>query len=261
MPSPRIFLVHWHEADAAERAARLRKLGYRVDYGFTEGGDPCRQIKADVPAIVVIDLGRLPSHGRATALALRESKKTRRVPLVFVDGVSDKVERVREMFPDATFATWSGIGAALLAAQRDQPANPVVPRSTSGYSGTPLPRKLGIKPGALVTTLGAPEGFAATLGTLPEGAKLTTRLSPKSDVVVLFARTLAELKRALPGVAKKLPDKASLWLAWPKQTSALHRDLGEDQLREIGLATGLVDIKVCAIDADWSGLRFTHRRT
>lgn len=260
MPKPRLYLIHWHEAEAEARGEQVRKLGYRVDCGFAPGGDSHREIKADPPAIVLIALDRLPSHGRNIGMALRASKQTRHVPLVFVGGARDKVERTRQMLPDATFTSWAQLASALRRAVREQPAAPVVPRSTSGYSGTPLPVKLGIRADAQVALLNAPQGFAATLGALPAGAKLGTRMGTTTTVAVLFALSLAELRRRLPAAAAKLPQLASLWVAWPKQTSTLHRDLGGNDVRRDGLATGLVDTKVCAIDADWSGLRFAHRR-
>jgi hypothetical protein len=131
----------------------------------------------------------------------------------------------------------------------------------AGYSGTPLPRKLGIKPGARVALVGAPADFADTLGELPDGAQSRPlgRGAGRCDVIVCFARTVAELARALPALPARLEPAGGLWIAWPKKSSRLATDLTEAEVRARGLATGLVDNKVCAIDDTWSGLRFVVR--
>jgi hypothetical protein len=131
---------------------------------------------------------------------------------------------------------------------------------TAGYSGTPLPRKLGIKPGHRVLLLGAPEGFAeATLGELPEGVKVGTRASGTADVIVAFQLRRAELARRMPALRERMDPAAGLWIAWPKRASKVETDLTEDVVRELALANTLVDNKVCAIDETWSGLRLVIR--
>jgi len=122
----------------------------------------------------------------------------------------------------------------------------------AGYSGTPLPKKLGIHDGARVRLTGAPDGFAATLGVVP-------RTRGEADVIVLFTRTAAGLSRSFPRLRKALHDRGGLWVAWPKQASGVPTDLSEGVVRRYGLAQGLVDNKVCAIDETWSGLRFVVR--
>jgi hypothetical protein len=129
--------------------------------------------------------------------------------------------------------------------------------STAGYSGTPLPRKLGIKPGHRVALLGAPDGFE--LGELPDGVQLKRRAAGKADVIVAFHTRRADLERRLPALRTLMDPAAGLWIAWPKRASKLGTDITEDVLREIALPTGLVDNKVCAIDETWSGLRLVIR--
>src|SRR3954463_9820589 len=128
---------------------------------------------------------------------------------------------------------------------------------TAGYSGTPLPRKLGIKPGHRVLLLGAPEGFA--LPELPEGVKVGTRASGVADVIVAFHLRRAELARRMPVLRERMQPAAGLWIAWPKRASKVETDLTEDVGRELALANRLVDNKVCAIDETWSGLRLVIR--
>jgi hypothetical protein len=132
--------------------------------------------------------------------------------------------------------------------------------STAGYSGTPLPRKLGIKPGHRVALLGAPDGFEAdTLGDLPDGVGVVRRTGGEADVIVSFHTSRAELERRLPALRAMMEPAAGLWIAWPKRASKVPTDMTEDVVREIALPTGLVDNKVCAIDATWSGLRLVIR--
>jgi hypothetical protein len=131
--------------------------------------------------------------------------------------------------------------------------------TSAGYSGTPLPRKLGIKPEARVGLIGAPHNFDEVLGELPPRVTVHRRLRGSFDVLVIFVQTRSELERRLPALKKALDQAGGLWVAWPKRGSGVATDLGEGTVRELGLASGLVDNKVCAIDATWSGLRFVYR--
>jgi hypothetical protein len=134
-----------------------------------------------------------------------------------------------------------------------------VSASTAGYSGTPLVRKLGIKPGARVALINAPDDFDATLGELPDGATVRTRLRGPNHVIVSFHLGASELERRLPALRRALNPAGGLWLAWPKRASGIATDLSDGEVRRLGLEAGLVDNKVCAIDATWSGLRFVYR--
>ena len=129
----------------------------------------------------------------------------------------------------------------------------------AGYSATSLATKLGIKPGSRVTLNGAPPEFEHTLGELPAGVSVSRRLRKSSDVIVAFRVRRHQLERRLPALREALADDGGLWLAWPKRASGVDTDLDERVVREAGLALGLVDNKVCAIDQTWSGLRFVYR--
>jgi hypothetical protein len=131
--------------------------------------------------------------------------------------------------------------------------------STAGYSGTPLPRKLGIREGCRLLLAGAPAGFAAALGDLPAGVELVERAGGAIDVAILFAPDLATARRELDSLAAALQPAGGLWIAWPKRSSGVVSDLDENRIRELGLMAGLVDNKVCAIDSTWSALRFVWR--
>jgi hypothetical protein len=129
----------------------------------------------------------------------------------------------------------------------------------AGYSGTPLVRKLGIKEGHTVAFPGAPDGFPALLVPLPDGVDVRPRARGPLDVVVFFTRRRSELERRFTALKRALDPAGGLWIAWPKRSSGVETDLTEDVVREIALAEGLVDNKVCAIDETWSGLRLVYR--
>jgi len=256
---PRVRLVHWKPAEMAERRERLELAGFGVESEMLESGPALlRALREDPPAAVVIDLGRLPSQGRDVGVALRMAEATRRVPVVFVDGTAAKVETVRKTLPDAVYATWKDIASALTAALAAPPTDPVIPASDlAGYSGTPLAKKLMIKEGATVALVGAPEGFETTLGELPPDVALRRDRWGRPDTAIWFVLSRAELERGVARMGELAP--RGLWIAWPKKTSGVETDVGEAAVRATGLASGLVDHKICAIDATWSGLRFIRR--
>lgn len=130
----------------------------------------------------------------------------------------------------------------------------------AGYSGTPLPQKLGIKEQHRVLLVNAPAGF--DLGTLPTGAVLVKRLAGTAllDVIVVFVKQREDLVAQLAACRPRLHQNGGLWIAWPKKASKVPTDIVEDTIREVALPTGLVDNKVCAIDDTWSGLRLVIRR-
>lgn len=130
----------------------------------------------------------------------------------------------------------------------------------AGYSGKALVDKLGFKSGQRVVLLGAPPAYPAGFGALPEGIHLSRRLG-RADVALVFSREERELAARFPQVAARLEPGGMLWVAWPKRASREPTDLTEDVVRRIGLAAGLVDVKVCAIDETWSGLKFLRRRS
>jgi hypothetical protein len=131
---------------------------------------------------------------------------------------------------------------------------------TAGYSGTPLPKKLGIREEARLALVGAvPPGFDRTLGRLPAGVEVRRRARGRSDVIVCFVTRRAELARRFPRLKRALDPDGGLWIAWPKRASGVVTDMTEDVVREIALPGGLVDNKVCAVDETWSGLRLVYR--
>jgi hypothetical protein len=129
----------------------------------------------------------------------------------------------------------------------------------AGYSGTPLPKKLGLKEGMTFAVVNAPDGYEAMLGGLPAGAKRVARLGGKLPFIHFFTSSRAELAKRFAALKKTLADDGALWISWPKRSSKVATDLDESIVRELGLAAGLVDVKVCAVDETWSGLKFVYR--
>jgi hypothetical protein len=132
------------------------------------------------------------------------------------------------------------------------------PAKPAGYSGTPLPKKLGIKEGTQVALIGAPTGFS--VGELPLGAVVRRGAKGKAELTLWFVRSVREL---MTGARAMVPrsEGSGLWIVWAKQTSPLASDVTETDVRRVALAAGMVDFKVCAVDDDWSGLRFNRRKS
>ena len=130
----------------------------------------------------------------------------------------------------------------------------------AGYSGTPLPKKLGIAEGSRVVLLHAPPGFDETLGELPVGVRVGRRMVASADVVVVFVDRRAAFEASIARLERMVFPAGGLWIAWPKRASKLPTDMTEDVVREVALPRGLVDNKVCAIDDTWSGLRLVWRK-
>ena len=129
----------------------------------------------------------------------------------------------------------------------------------AGYSGTPLAQKIGIKPGHRLVLRNHPPTFVKDLGKLPDGVAAGDRVNGRADVVVYFVEKRATLEKDFPALAARLEANGMLWIAWPKRASGRPTDLNENLVRETGLGFGLVDVKVCAIDEIWSGLKFVIR--
>lgn len=251
-------LIHWDEDEGLERRKQLEALGFDVDLDFGDGlAFLMRAIKAGSPDAIVIDLSRLPSHGREVGRSLRGSKTTRHLPLVFVDGAPEKVAVTQALLPDATYTTWARLKTALPRAIATPVKDPVVPGDL--MSGRPTVAKLGVKPGTRVAVLGSPKGFVATLKPLPAKVTFTARGEPSADLFLCFVRSARELNAHLIALREAI-ERQTLWMIWPKKASGVKSDLDGNVVRETGLAAGWVDFKVCSVDDTWSGLAFKRRR-
>ena len=129
----------------------------------------------------------------------------------------------------------------------------------AGYSGTPLPKKLGIKEGSRIALVNAPKDFLATLGELPHNVEFIKRPAKSLDIILFFVTTEQALARDFAKLASRLNANGMIWIAWPKKSSGVATDLLFESVQRIGLDAGLVDVKICAIDETWSGLKFVYR--
>ena len=130
---------------------------------------------------------------------------------------------------------------------------------SAGYSGRSLVDKLGIKPGMRIAILGAPHGFRAALGALPDGVTVTATPRGTLPFVHFFTKQRSLLEKRFPALKRALAQDGALWVSWPKKSSGVATDLTEDVVRAVALAGGLVDVKVCAVDETWSGLKLVRR--
>ncbi len=251
-------MIHWKSAEASKRTKILQSAGYDVS---PEALSPAsfKEMRENPPDAVVIDLSRIPSQGRDVGLGIRKYKDTRHVPLVFVEGDPEKVKRVRQLLPDAAYTTWDRILDELKMAIAHPPKAPVVPSSAmAGYEGASLPKKLGIKPNAVVYLIDAPEGFEKKIAKLPDGVSFARIIPKKNDLTIWFVKSQKELEQRANQIRPQI-GKGGLWIAWPKKSSGFTSDLSQATVRKIGLDSGLVDYKVCSIDKTWSGLKFAVR--
>lgn len=252
---PRLRLIHWKEEECAVRAEPLRRLGYDVEAAPLTSSS-MKEFRENPPSALIIDLSRLPSHGREVGVFLRNSKVTRLIPLIYVEGDAEKVARVQATLPDARYTTYAKIGTVLEDVLASPPREVVVPKSLSGPdSPVPLVKKLGIKDGQAVGLINAPDGFEKLIpGT-------ETRRDPRGKVplTLWFITSRAELEAALPKMRRRAED-GGIWIIWPKTTNETRPDVNGNVVREVALAAGLVDFKICAVDAVWSGMRFAVKR-
>jgi CheY-like chemotaxis protein len=252
---PRVLVIHRKPAIAVERARRLCSEGLDATAYPTLGPSSFRQIRANPPDVILIDLTELPSYGRAMAVLLREQKATRNIPLVFLKGDPEKAARVREVLPDAVFATWPNAAPVILRTIERAPAEAAAPN----VAGIPLAKKLRIGEGSVVAILEAPENIGEILGPLPKGARLEKKLN-EANLALFFVTSAAALGRALPRLAAQMIPGRTLWICWPKRTSSGPCDLTLTSIRAMVSLYDMVDSKICAIDAIWSGTAITKRR-
>jgi hypothetical protein len=130
----------------------------------------------------------------------------------------------------------------------------------AGYSGTPLARKLGIKSSTKLFVSGGPGNYLQLVSPLPEGVQLLRRLGSETDIVHIFVTERARLVEALGSTLAKMKPDGAIWVSWPKKASRMETDITEDTIREVALPMGLVDIKVCAVDETWAGLKLVLRK-
>ena len=247
---------HWKQAEAQPLLKILRAAGHQVDYNEAAESN-ARYIRETKPDAVVIDLSRSPAHGRELAVYLRGTKSTRHIPIVFVDGEPEKVQKIRELMPDAQYATLSKVAAAVKRAIAKPPAAPVVPpQMMERVTGRSTAQKMGIVAGTRVALIDPPADYARVLGELPQDVSLEEDPQEVLPVTVWFVRDPDEYVRALPK-KRGLAGRSKFWVVWPKgQREGINGNL----VREVALQLGLVDYKICSVNQVWTAMVFAVKK-
>jgi len=254
---PRVRLFHWKAKEAGALIAKLRAAGYEVVHNAETQSPSVREIKESGAVAVVIDLSRMPSHGKYVGAWLRGSKSTRHIPLVFVGGEAEKVAAIKKQMPDAVYASVASVGAALKKAIRNPPSDPVVPRQMMETApGRTAAQKMGIREGNVVGLIDPPADYLKVIGDLPEGVVMEEDSRRACPITIWFVHDVGEYEAALPS-RRVLAVRSRLWIVWQKG----RRDgLNGNSVRERALAMGLVDYKICSLDGVWSGMVFTVKK-
>ena len=254
---PRVRLFHWKAEEAKPLIAALRAEGYTVDYPGDKANGNWRSLRQSPALAAVIDLTRLPSHGRWVAAEIRATKSLRHIPIVFVDGDPAKVETIRKMMPDAVYTSRTRLASAL---KKVKPlADPVVPPRLMNRTDRTAAEKLGITAGARVVLLDPPPDYLRVLGRIPENVSFEEETSDAAPLTLWFVR---DPDAYLAGVdaMRKRSASSRIWVIYPKGQSGRTTGITQAFIREIALSVGLVDYKVCSVNQVWTGLLFTRKR-
>jgi len=250
----RVRLFHWRAEEAKPVIAVLRAGGYTVDYLGDKPGN-WRSLRASPPLAAVIDLTRFPSHGRWVAAEIRATKSLRHIPIIFVDGDAEKVERIRKELPDAVYTSRSRLVSAL---KRLKPlADPVVPARMMNRTDRTTAEKLGIKVGARVALIDPPADYVRVLGKLPKDVSLEEEPEETLPLTLWFVRD-PDVYLAGLGRMRRRALTSRIWIIYPKGRNA--SGLTQGLIREAALSVGLVDYKVCSVNEVWTGLLFTRKK-
>jgi CheY-like chemotaxis protein len=264
----RVRVVHWKDSEAEPLLQACRDCGFEVEYTAKDLPLIARAIRTTMPDALVIDLTRLPSHGRELALAIRSRKYSRSIPIIFVDGAPEKIEAIRQLLPDAVYATRRQLCSKVKAACAKKLVNPVAPPTVMERYGTRTKaQKLGIKEASSVAVITAPRDYLSMLGEMPSGVEFhefDDAPDRSHPVTLWFIHDPHEYRQGLRHM-RSLAGKTKLWVVWPKAKSkatskAASNGLNQNVVRAGGIEVGLVDYKICAVGERWSGMVFAPRR-
>jgi len=253
----RVRLFHWKSKEAEVLVAKLRAAGFEAVHRAETQSPSVRELKESGAVAVVIDLSRLPSHGKYVGAWVRGAKSTRHIPLVFVGGEAEKVAAIKKQIPDAVYSSIAGVGAALKKAIAQPPRDPVVPRQMMETApGRTAAQKMGIREGSTMGLIDPPADYLKVLGVLPQGVVLEEDSRRVCPLTVWFVHDPGEYEAALPS-RRLLAARSRLWIVWQKG----RRDgLNGNFVREAALAMGLVDYKICSLDGVWTGMVFAVKK-
>ena len=255
-------LICWNEELARQRVESLAGCGFEIDASRLHPSGMIGQFKKLAPAAVLIDLDRMPSHGHAVAVVLRSSPSTRHIPVVFAGGAPEKLPRIRRELPDAVFTEWKKAAAIVKKAAAHPLVNPAKPvPHMQRYEGAPLVTKLGLKPKMKIALVAAPEGFEELVGDWPEDIQISRRFTGGAELAIWFVRSAREMAAVADHLGLYLQKGAGAWICYPKQSGRFKVDFKMTDLRAACLDAGLVDYKICAVDADWTALKFARKKS
>jgi CheY-like chemotaxis protein len=255
-------LIHWRSTEAAAHILKLRNAGYEVEYEEEFRPGLMKEWRESPPDVFAIDLSRLPSHGREIAIALRQSKATRSIPIVFCDGDSQKVAIIRELLPDAAYCELRSLAATLKKALAAPPRDAVRPVAMMDrYKARSAAEKLGIREGNRVAVVGAPRDYDRVLGPLPSDVDLqeTENGDSSAHVHLCFAHHPDHLVSTLSSL-RRYAKSSKLWILWRKGGKSAAGDVTERLVRATALDLGLVDYKICSVNEIWTAMCFALKR-
>jgi hypothetical protein len=249
----RVLLIHWNEDEGKPRIERLRRLGFTVEWIAPRGGGGLQPYIQNPPDAFLIDLTRMPSHGRAIGVSFRQRKATRSVPIVFLGGEAEKVEKTRELLPDASYLDWKNVGRLRRDIAQAKAYATHVPKTMAQYAKVPLARKVGIKDGVAVVLIGVPDEVRDRLGTFEEATA--------GERVLFCVRSMLDLETGFDVAALRVKRGGGLWVMWPKKASGVGSDVKMPLVRAVALESGWVDYRICAVDERWSGMLFARKHS
>ncbi len=259
---PRVRLIHWKKSEAAAHLEALADAGYQVDHDEQFRPGLMKEWRRSPPDAFVIDLSRLPSHGREIAVALRQSPSTRCVPIVFCAGDPGKVSALRALLPDAGYCEVAELPSTLKKALAAPPENPVRPLAMMDrYKSRTAAQKMGIKERNSVALISPPRDVERVLGPLPPQVHLleSEKGDPSAQVHLCFVHQPDELRPTLSRL-RSLANRSKLWVVWRKGGKAAAGNVTENLVRQCALDLGLVDYKVCAVNDVWTAMLFALKR-
>jgi hypothetical protein len=251
----RVRVFHWKAEEAQPLLSLLKAAGHSVDY--SEPVSSYKEVRTSPPDAIVIDLSRLPSHGKEVAVFLRGSKATRHIPIILVGGEPEKIEGVRKVLPDAVYTPMSRLRSALRSAIANPPTNPLKPaQMMDRYGSRTTVQKLGIKENSRVFVVDPPSGYARAIGELPVGASFEEESPEGCKLALWFVHGIPEFHAALPRM-RALAAHSRLWILWRKSSKD---GPNGNIVREGAVAFGLVDYKICSINEAWSAMAFAVKK-
>ena len=258
---PRVRLLHWKASEAARHIDLLRQAGYKIDYEERFRPALMTAWRESPPDAFVIDLSRLPSHGREIAIALRQSPRTRCVPIVFCGGDEEKVNAIRNTLPDASYSTAEKLRSTLRKALGNRLPNPVKPvQMMDRYTSRTTAQKLGIRESCAVRLVDPPRNVMQVLGPLPSKIEMLDEDSTETAAVTLCFLHEPHLLQPAISRVRPLASTSKLWILWRKGGSAARGDITEARLRNTAIVLGLVDYKICSVNDVWSAMLFALKR-